>query len=42
MQLANAGFQFDDLVVSRLDLIQSLLRHLGVHFYLGRWGVEGF
>lgn len=38
MQLSDAGFQFDDLVVPCLDLIQRLLRHLRVHFDLGQWG----
>lgn len=38
MQLTDAGFQFDDLIVPRLDLIQRLLRHLRVHFDLGPKG----
>lgn len=38
MQFSDAGFQFDDLVVPCLNLIQRLLRHLRVHFDLGQWG----
>lgn len=38
MQLSDAGFQFDDLVVPCLNLVQRLLRHLRVHFDLGQWG----
>lgn len=35
MQLTDAGFQFDDLIVPRLDFVQRLLCHLRVHFDLG-------
>lgn len=34
VQLADAVFQLDDLSVSGLDLVQSLLGHLRVHFDL--------
>lgn len=34
VQLADAVFKLDDLGVSGLDLVQSLLGHLRVHFDL--------
>lgn len=41
VQLADAGLQFDDVGVPRLDVRQRLLRLLRLHYYLEFGGVEG-
>lgn len=41
VQLADAVLKLDDLGVSRLDLVQRLLGHLGVHLDLGVEQVGG-